>query len=330
MGDSWPTGSEPFHLRQVQLVAGEAVDGGVEEFVVAEFAGDAVQEGEFGLAVVAGAAVEGDGFLCIVLFVPATTMDLYVAREGIYKVLVVPDFTIDEGADERGFRTGDQDEFRVHVDNGLVRKDAAGAHVAHHEVRLRRALNFNAIGGRCVDETEHAVFQVHIDDDAHVADLPDVVPGAEEDQVPFAQIAETFYRSAHPELCVGVVGQIHPELLEHSERESGAVIAVGSASSEPIRNSEERLGIVQHLVHQGLRGLRNGLYPRRRADPFLRTGRHNPRPDQVDGIHHRLRPLAGLCDFRRIRQRRDDRGVRHLHARRAPRDATRRDRQKGQ
>ena len=87
------------------------MDGGVEEFVVAEFAGDAVQEGEFGLAVVAGAAVEGDGFLRIVLFVPATAMDLYIPREGIYKVLVVPDFTIDESADERGFRTGDQDEF---------------------------------------------------------------------------------------------------------------------------------------------------------------------------------------------------------------------------
>ena len=88
-----------------------------------------------------------------------------------------------------------------------------------------------------MDESEHAVFEVHIDDNAHMTDLPDVVPGAEEDQVSLAQIAETFHRSAHPELRVGVMGQIHPELLEHRERESGAVIAVGSASSEPIRNS---------------------------------------------------------------------------------------------
>ena len=84
-------GSNPFRLRQIEFVAGEAVDGGVEEFVVAEFAGDAVQEGEFGLAVVAGAAVEGDGFPGVVLVVPATAMDLYVAWEGIDKVLVVPD-----------------------------------------------------------------------------------------------------------------------------------------------------------------------------------------------------------------------------------------------
>ena len=63
----------PFHLRQIQLVAGEALDGGEEEFVVAEFAGDSVQEGEFGLAVVAGATVEGDGFLDVVLVVPAAS-----------------------------------------------------------------------------------------------------------------------------------------------------------------------------------------------------------------------------------------------------------------
>ena len=64
-------GSDPFHLRQIQLIAGEAVDGGEEEFVVAEFAGDAVQEGELGFTVVAGAAVKGDGFLGVVLVVPA-------------------------------------------------------------------------------------------------------------------------------------------------------------------------------------------------------------------------------------------------------------------
>ena len=104
-------GLEPFYLRQIEIVAGEAVDGGVEEFVVAEFAGDAVQEGEFGFAVVAGAAVEGDGFLDVVLVVPAAAMDLYVAREGVDEVLVVPDKAVDEGADARGFRTGDQDEF---------------------------------------------------------------------------------------------------------------------------------------------------------------------------------------------------------------------------
>ena len=157
------------------------MDGGVEEGVVVEFAGDAVQEGEFGFAVVAGAAVEGDGFLDVVFVVPAAAMDLHVAREGIDKVFVVPDFTIDECADERGVGTRNKDEFRVHVDSGLVREDAAGAHVAHHEVRLRRALNFNTIGGRCMDESEHAVLQVHIDNNSHVTDLADVVPGTKED-----------------------------------------------------------------------------------------------------------------------------------------------------
>ena len=235
---------DPLDLRQVQLVAGEAVDGGVEEGVVAEFAGDAVQEGEFGFAVVAGAAVEGDGFLDVVLVVPAAAMDFHVAREGIDEVLVVPDFTINEGADERGVGTGDKDEFRVHVDSGLVREDAAGSHVAHHEVRLRRALNLNTIGGRRMDETEHAVFQVHIDNNSHMADFADVVPGTEEDQVSLAQITETLHRPAHPELRVGVMGQIHSELLENRERESGTVVPIRPAGTEPIEDSNERLGIV--------------------------------------------------------------------------------------
>ena len=107
---------DPLHLRQIQLVAGEAVDGGVDEGVVAEFAGDAVQEGEFGGAVVAGATVEGDGFPDVVLVVPAASMDLHIAGEAIDEVLVVPDLAIDEGADEGGVGTGNEDEFRVHID----------------------------------------------------------------------------------------------------------------------------------------------------------------------------------------------------------------------
>ena len=323
-------GSDPFHLRQVQFVAGEALDGGEEEFVVAEFAGDAVQEGEPGLAVVAGAAVEGDGFPGVVLFVPAAAMDLHIAREGIDKVLVVPDETIDEGADERGFGAGDQDEFRVHVDGRLVRKDAAGAHVAHHEVRLRRALNLNAVGDRCMDESEHPVFQVHIDDNAYMADLADVAPGAEEDQVALAQVAETFHRTAHLELGVGVMRQVHPELLEHRERKAGAVIPVRPAGAEPIGNADESLGIVQHLIDQFLRGLRNGLDSRGRADAFLGAGNLRARPDQVDGIHHRLRALPGTGDFRCVGQGRNGRGVGFFRGRSTSRDATRRDRQDGQ
>ena len=303
------------------------MDGSEEEFVVAEFAGDAVQEGELGVAVVAGAAVEGDGFLGVVLVVPAAAMDLHVAREGIDKVLVVPDQAIDESADERGFRTGDQDEFRVHVDSGLVREDAAGAHVAHHEVRLRRALNFNAVGGRCMDESEHPVFQVHIDDNAHVADLADVAPGTEEDQVPLAQVAETLHRPAHLELGIGIMRKVHPELLEHRERETGTVIPVRTAGTEPIGNADESLGIVQHLIDQFLRSLRDGLDSRRRADAILGAGHLHARPDQVDGIHHRLCALPGPGNLRRVGQGRNGGRVGFPRRRSPPCDATRRDRQ---
>ena len=94
------------------------MDGGIEEGVVAEFAGDAVQEDEFGGAVVAGFTVEGDGFPGVVFVVPAAAMDLHIAGEAIDEVLVVPDLAIDECADEGGggVGTGDEDEFRVHID----------------------------------------------------------------------------------------------------------------------------------------------------------------------------------------------------------------------
>ena len=161
-----------------------------------------------------------------------------------------------------------------------------------------------------MDESEHTVLQVHIDDDTHVADFPDVVPGAEEDQVPLAQVAETLHGPAHLELGVGVVREVHPELLEDGERESRAIVPVGTAGAEPVGNADESLGVVQHLIDQRLRGLRNGHDALRRADPFLGPRHLHPGLDQVDGIHHRLRPFPRPCDILRIRQGRNGARVR--------------------
>ena len=57
-------------------------------------------------------------------------------------------------------------------------------------------MDFDAVGGGGVDEAEHAAFQVHVHDDAYVADFTDVVPGAEEDEVALAQVGEAFDRDA--------------------------------------------------------------------------------------------------------------------------------------
>ena len=97
----------------------------------------------------------------------------------------------------------------------LIRQDAAGAHVAHHEVGGGGALDFHAVGGGCVDEAEHAMVQVHVHDDAHVADAADAAPGAEEDEVALAEVGEAFHRPAVLGLQHGVVRQFVAEFPVH-------------------------------------------------------------------------------------------------------------------
>lgn len=102
---------EPFDLGEVKLGAGEAVDGGVVEGVGAELGGDAVEEGEAGVAVVARGAVEGYREVLVVAVVPAAAVDFDVAGD---EVLVVPDLAIDECTAERIVRAGYYDKFRMH------------------------------------------------------------------------------------------------------------------------------------------------------------------------------------------------------------------------
>lgn len=121
--------SEPFDVREVQFVAGEAVDGGVEELVAEEFAWNAIQEREAGLAVVTGAAVKGDGPLLVISVVPAAPMDLHVAVDLLIlldEFLVLENHSIDKSTCARVVDPGDQDEFREH--GGGINRAGCGRH----------------------------------------------------------------------------------------------------------------------------------------------------------------------------------------------------------
>ena len=211
-----------------------------------------------------------------------------------------------------------------------VLQDPARTHVAHHEVGLGGALDFDAVGGGGVDEAEHAAFQVHVHDDAHVPDFADVVPGAEEDEVALAQVGEAFDRDAVPELHHGVVGQVVSEFPEDVAGEARAVEAVGTRGTEPVGDADKGFGVVQELVNQfpGRFGKRDDAAGS--ADAFIRFRDGNAGADQVDGIHHGLRPGPRAGDIGGIREGRNDGCIGLLHGRSVPRDATRNDRQEGQ
>ena len=66
-----------------------------------------------------------------------------------------------------------------------------------------------------MDEAEHAAVQVHVHDDAHMADVADVVPRTKKDKVTFPDIGEAFYRAAVPELHHGIMGQVVAEFSEY-------------------------------------------------------------------------------------------------------------------
>ena len=120
-----PMESEPFHLAKVDGIAGEAEDGGVEEGVSAEFAGDAVQEGEAGRAVVSGTAVQGDGFPGIILLVPAAPMDLCISMHlfiGPHQIFVLADHSVDKSADERFLGVRYEDKLGKHASTWFSRQ----------------------------------------------------------------------------------------------------------------------------------------------------------------------------------------------------------------
>ena len=113
--------SKPFHLAEVDGIAGETEDGSVKESIGAEFAGDAVQEGEARGAVVSRTAVEGDGFLGIILLVPATSMDLCVSVHlfvGPHQIFVLADHPVDKSADERFLGVRYKDKLGEHTFTG--------------------------------------------------------------------------------------------------------------------------------------------------------------------------------------------------------------------
>ena len=101
----------PFYISEIQLIAGEAPDGGVEELVSAKFGRDAVKEGKTGRTVVSGTSVKSHSFCGIVLIVPASSMYLHVA---LHKVLVLEYHSIHKSACEGPFRLRYQYEFRMH------------------------------------------------------------------------------------------------------------------------------------------------------------------------------------------------------------------------
>ena len=105
----------------------------------------------------------------------------------------------------------------------LFLQDPPRAHVAHHEVGGGGALDFDAVGGGGVDETEHAAFQVNVHDDAHMADVADAVPRAEKDEVAFADVGETLDGDAFLELHHGVMGQVIAEFPEDIAGKSRAI-----------------------------------------------------------------------------------------------------------
>jgi len=104
------TWSEPFHFTEVQHIAGEVPARGEDEGVAFEFPGDAVQEGEAGIAVVSRTAVQGHRALGVVLEVPAAAMDLDIAPD---QVAVLVHHSIDEGSHEGRRGIGNEDEFRM-------------------------------------------------------------------------------------------------------------------------------------------------------------------------------------------------------------------------
>ena len=95
-----------------------------------------------------------------------------------------------------------------------VLQHPSGAHIPHHEVRRCGALDLHAVGGGSVDEIEHAVVQVHVYDDAHMADAADIVARTEKDKVALPEIAEALHELAVPELHHGIVRQVIAELPE--------------------------------------------------------------------------------------------------------------------
>ena len=104
------TFSKPFHPAEIQHVAGKVPARGEDEGVTFEFPGDAVQEGEAGVAVVSGTAVQGHRAFGVVLEVPAAAMDLDIAPD---QVAVLVHHSIDEGSHEGRRGIGNEDEFRM-------------------------------------------------------------------------------------------------------------------------------------------------------------------------------------------------------------------------
>ena len=72
--------------------------------------------------------------------------------------------------------------------SSLVRKDAAGAYVAHHEVGVVEVAFLDAAGGGGVDEAESAFFFINFRNHTHVADVADAAAFAKENKVSFLQI----------------------------------------------------------------------------------------------------------------------------------------------